>query len=176
MKPDISDGPAAEQLSLFLEDRFKLVDMQNNIQAEVATRQERASYYAQLEKASRVDKDSIEEFMGSVVENRAERIEAVESEYLPRMGTAAEAWAEQFEEENGRAPTLEEWHGTSQYQTFAVPLEETTASYGKIALKIRRRRPGDRHDLRAAVSVHLYSVAWKTRKAGKPVISRLSGW
>lgn len=103
----------------------KLVDMQNNIQAEVAARQERASYYAQLEKASRVDKDSIEEFMGSVVENRAERIEAVESEYLPRMGTAAEAWAEQFEEENGRAPTLEEWHGTLQYQTFAVPLEET---------------------------------------------------
>lgn len=97
----------------------KYSDMLNNIEAQIAAQQDQASYYAELEKASRVSLDNIEEYMGELEENQRERLASVEDTYAGLIGDARTA----YEAEHGKI-TDAEWESMGAYKLLATARDQ----------------------------------------------------
>lgn len=89
-------------------------DMLNRIEAEIAAQVSQADFYAQLEKAGRISKDSLDEYMDYLARNHSERVEEMNSLYDREMGTARAA----YESELGHALTDEQWEATDRYRYY----------------------------------------------------------
>lgn len=95
-------------------------DMLARIEAEIAAKSAQADYYAELEKAGRIDAESMEEYMEYLAENHAERVEKMNGLYDKEMGTARAA----YENELGHTVSDEEWQATGQYQFYEEKRKE----------------------------------------------------
>lgn len=89
-------------------------DMLAQIEAEIAAQTAQADYYAELEKAGRVDAESMEEYMEYLAKNHAERSENINELYDKEIGTARTA----YESELGRKTSDEEWEATDDYKFY----------------------------------------------------------
>lgn len=89
-------------------------DMLAQIEAEIAAQTAQADYYAELEKAGRVDAESMEEYMEYLGENHEKRVEEMNSLYDQKIGYTRNA----YQEELGHKVTDEEWESTDEYQYY----------------------------------------------------------
>lgn len=108
----------------------------NRIQAEIAERTAQADYYAGLEKAGRVSKDSMDEYMEYLAQNHADRTEEMNTLFDEQLGVARAS----YEKDLGHAVTDEEWQATDQYaliqqarQEAIQQIAEQTASLAQTA-------------------------------------------
>lgn len=92
------------------------VDMLNQIEAEIAKRNDARAYNTALEKAGRISWDSFGEYMDYLAQNNEERVDSMNEYYYGLMGdTRAALDAER--EKNGLAGlTDEEWHAADEYK------------------------------------------------------------
>lgn len=95
-------------------------DMLARIEAEIAAQTAQADYYAELEKAGRIDAESMEEYMEYLAGNHKERVENMNGLYDKEIGTARAA----YENELGREVSDAEWRATDQYNFYEEKRKE----------------------------------------------------